>query len=235
MTRVGSPVPGLGVSDVDHVVSVNVHAARPAELEPLRDKLAVLIEDLDSVVLAIADKQPSSRIEGNRVDDIEFTRSHAFTAPGLDELSILVELHDASVASGCTATAVSVRNEDVAVRSDCDFGRLIELVEARSGNARLAERHQELSFRTELQHLLALSGYGSVVGDPNVTVFVHGDFVGAHDHALSETLQQLTRRVELEDRIEERIGARRTARARCATPVNDPDRLSVRPGGNAGR
>ena len=130
---------------------------------------------------------------------------------------------------------MSVRNEDVAVRSDCDFGRLIELVEARSGNARLAERHQELSFRTELQHLLALSGYGSVVGDPNVTVFVHGDFVGAHDHALSETLQQLTRRVELEDRIEERIGARRSARARCATPVNDPDRLSVRPGVNAGR
>src|SRR5262249_27449925 len=150
LTGVRPAVPGFGVRNIDHVVSIDVDAARPTELEPLRDELAVLIENLDAIVLAITDEQPSSRIEDERVRNIEFARAHAFPAPRLDELSVLVELHDSGIAGCRPSSAVSIRDENVAVGSNRDIGRSIELVEAGSRNTGLAEFHQEFSFRAEL-------------------------------------------------------------------------------------
>src|SRR5262249_41583210 len=54
---------GFGVGDVDGVLLVDVDAARPAVLRPLLDERAVLIEDLDAVVVAIADEQAAARVE----------------------------------------------------------------------------------------------------------------------------------------------------------------------------
>ena len=57
--------PGLSLSvevefgDIDHVVLVDGDAARPAELLPLGEELALLIEDLDAVVGAVGDEQAS--------------------------------------------------------------------------------------------------------------------------------------------------------------------------------
>ena len=65
-------VPRLGIGDVDRVVFRDRDAARPAELRPLVEKLAVLIEDLDAVVVAIADKEAAARVQGNRVRHVEF-------------------------------------------------------------------------------------------------------------------------------------------------------------------
>ena len=64
-------------------------AARPAELPPLGDELAVLIEDLDAVVLAIADEQPAARVhrDGVRLADLAGARS--LRAPLLDERAVL--------------------------------------------------------------------------------------------------------------------------------------------------
>src|ERR1700674_4275135 len=116
LSGVGPAIPRFRVGDIDYVVLVDVHAARPAKLEPLGDELAVLVEDLDSVVLAVADEQPAAGIEGERVDHVEFTWAHAFCAPRLDEFSVLVQLHDSRVADGRAATGVPVANENVAVR-----------------------------------------------------------------------------------------------------------------------
>src|SRR5437868_15134398 len=53
---------GLGIGDVDGVVSGDGDPARPAELPPFGEVPAFLIEDLDAIVLAIADEQPPLRI-----------------------------------------------------------------------------------------------------------------------------------------------------------------------------
>ena len=64
-----------------HVVLVDVDAARPAELRPLLDELAVLIEDLDAVVAAVADEQAAPRIHRERVRLIELARPGARACP----------------------------------------------------------------------------------------------------------------------------------------------------------
>src|SRR5262245_5322467 len=71
----------LGIGDVDHVVLVDVDAARTAELVPLVEELAVLIEDLHAVVVAIADEQPAARIHRQRVRLIELAVAAAQFAP----------------------------------------------------------------------------------------------------------------------------------------------------------
>src|SRR5262249_12446348 len=48
----------LRIAHIDYVVAVNKDSARPAELLPLRQKFAFLVEDLDAAVAAVADKQP---------------------------------------------------------------------------------------------------------------------------------------------------------------------------------
>src|SRR5207244_3197747 len=78
-------------------------------------------------------------------------QAHAFSSPRPDEFSILIEFHDSRVARRRASSAVSIGDEDVAVRSDRSLGRLVEFIEIRSGNTRLAERHQESSVRAELQ------------------------------------------------------------------------------------
>src|SRR5262245_51351203 len=77
--------PRLGIGDVDRVVVRDGNAARASELRPFVEERAVLIEDLDPVVVAIADKQPSARIERDRVRYVELAPGRAGFAPGLDE------------------------------------------------------------------------------------------------------------------------------------------------------
>ncbi len=49
---------GLRVRDVDRVVFSNEDPTGPAELVPLTEVFSVLVEDLNPVVLTVADKQP---------------------------------------------------------------------------------------------------------------------------------------------------------------------------------
>ena len=143
LTRVGSAIPRLRVGDVDHIVAIDVHSAWPAELEPLSDELTVLIKNLDPVVLAIADEDPSSRIDCDRMRVIELAWPHTFSSPKFDELSGFVEFHDAGVPCCRCTTAVSVGDIDVSTWGNGNLGRLIERIDVRSSHACLAERHQE--------------------------------------------------------------------------------------------
>src|SRR3954452_5334686 len=71
----------LGIGDVDGVVFGDEDPARPAELAPLVQECAVLIEDLDPVVLAVADEQPPARVDGDRMRLAELAMSGSLTAP----------------------------------------------------------------------------------------------------------------------------------------------------------
>jgi hypothetical protein len=47
------------IGDINDVIPVDEDAAGPAELRPLVDEVAVLIEYLDAVVAAVAEEQPA--------------------------------------------------------------------------------------------------------------------------------------------------------------------------------
>src|SRR5688572_5093695 len=100
--------------------------------------LPVLIEDLDAIVLAVADKQPATRIHGYRVRLAALDGTRAFPSPFLDEFPVLGELHDTVV----PAVAVAVGDEDGAVRHNQDVVWLVEEIGTRPRDAGLAERHQ---------------------------------------------------------------------------------------------
>src|SRR5206468_10433902 len=105
---------GLMVGDVECVVRVDEHAARPAELFPLFEEFSILVEALNPIVPAVTNEQPATRIHSQVVRRIEVTRRGTLLPPGLDELAILRELHD----TGIGISSVSVRDEDIAVGCD---------------------------------------------------------------------------------------------------------------------
>ena len=74
-----------------------IEAARLAELLPFGEELAVLVEDLQPVVLAVGDEEPALRVERQRVGRRELARPGALPAPRLDELAVGGKLDDARV------------------------------------------------------------------------------------------------------------------------------------------
>src|SRR5712691_3596066 len=122
-------------------------------LPPLVEECSILVEDLDSIVVAVADEQAAVGIHGEGARDVDLAGSRPFLAPGLDELSVLRKLHDARI----RVPAMSVPDEDVTVGGDQDRGRRIELVGTAAGHAGLAERQQQPAIGTKLEDLVALS------------------------------------------------------------------------------
>src|SRR5262249_22992722 len=148
-------------------------------LRPLVDEFAVLVEDLDAVVVAIADEQASARVHCQRVRRVELAGCTAFLSPGLDELAILGEFHDA----GIGVAAMSVANENVAIGCDQYRGRRVERVRTVARRSGLAEREQDLAFGTEFEDLMALAVLALAVGDPDIAVVVDEDAVRKHEHS----------------------------------------------------
>jgi len=56
-------------------VLIDVNPTRPTELEPLNEKIASLIENLNSIVLTITDEKPPTRIHGEHMWDVELAGS----------------------------------------------------------------------------------------------------------------------------------------------------------------
>src|SRR4029078_8524595 len=132
----------LRIGDEQIIVGVDVDAARPAELIPAREILTVLVVDLDPVVVAIADEEPSLRVDRERVQARELARAARSVprlAPLRDELAGLVEFHYPLV----RAFAVAVGDEYVAVLADDDVARRAELVRALAGDFARAGPEQE--------------------------------------------------------------------------------------------
>src|SRR5437016_3053570 len=92
----------------------------------------------------------------------------AFFAPLLDKFAVLVEMHDTVV----LASAMAIGDENVAGRRDHDVGRLVEQFGAGAGNAGLAEPHQNIAVRVELDHLVAYSVPAARVGHPKIALAI---------------------------------------------------------------
>src|SRR5579871_161605 len=229
---------GLRVGHVDDVVLVDVDAARPAELRPLVDEVSVLIEDLDTVVAAVAKEQPAARIHRQRVRAVHLAGGAALLAPGLDELAGLVKLDDAGVG----VAAVTVGDEDIAVGRDQYSGGRIELIRPAPRNAGLAESQQHLAFRAELENLVTLAVLAEPIRHPDVSFRVDREAMRKHEKAGAEAFDQLAGLVEFEDRIKvgsvagerhARLHLRR--RRKGAAALSDPDALAVPINADAGR
>src|SRR4030095_3913364 len=130
---------------------------------------------------------------------VELARAASLFSPGLDELPVLRELND----PGVRIPAMSVSDEDVAIGGGDDIGRLIECVRAVAGDAHLAERQQDFSFRTEFDDDLSLPGRGfsrgaqrDCVSHPYVSLPVYMDAVWEYEHPFAKALHELARRVE---------------------------------------
>src|SRR5262245_57690489 len=79
----------LRIGDVHRVVFRDVNPARTAELPPFGDVLPILIEDLNAIVLAVADEQTAARIHRDRVWLANLAGTGSLRAPFLDELAVL--------------------------------------------------------------------------------------------------------------------------------------------------
>ena len=74
------------------------------------DEVAVEIENLDAVVVAVADQKAIGGVDGERMRLVELARAGAQLAPFLDELAGLVEFDDAIVAG-----TMAFSDEDIAI------------------------------------------------------------------------------------------------------------------------
>ena len=91
-------------------------AARTAELRPLGDERAVLVEDLETAVAAVAHEDPALRIDGDRMRLVELARCLAgvlhdlMNLPSLENFTtrLLVPWPSVTKISPVRATATSV-------------------------------------------------------------------------------------------------------------------------------
>src|SRR5215813_2336922 len=174
----------LGIRHVNGVVAIDEDPARPAELLPLRDEIAILVEDLNAVVAAVADEEPPLRIDCDRMRRVELPGTRAFPAPRLDEFSILREFHDARVG----VPAMPIGDEDVTVRRGDNVAWPIKRVGPVAGNSSLAERHQHFSIGAEFEYLVAFAVLAGGVARPDVAVAVHVEAVRLIEHPLPKHL-----------------------------------------------
>src|SRR5690242_19849303 len=171
--------------------------------------MAVLIEDLDAIVLAVADKEAPLRIKGQRVRTVEFAATCSFLAPRLEELTVRIEFHDARI--GRWFLSVAVGDKDVAIGGNRHFGWLIESVQPGSRDAGFSASHQNLAVLIEFENLLALAIFEPVVGNPQIAVPIRSNFVRADEQSFAKTLQELPRGIEFENWVKWRPGAVRAA------------------------
>src|SRR5580704_18476653 len=134
---------------------------------------------------------------------VDLARPRALFPPGLDELAVLVEFDDA----GIGVAAMPVADKDIAIGRDQHRRRRVELVRTAAGDALLAERHQHLAVRAELEDLVALAVLALAVGDPDIALRIDKNAVREHEHAGAEACDQLAGGIELEDRWQIRLRA----------------------------
>ncbi|PYS55072.1 MAG: hypothetical protein DMG13_05765 [Acidobacteria bacterium] len=84
-----------------------------------------------------------------------------------------------------------VADENVAVRRDHNIGRSIEGVGTFRSNAGLAQRHQHLSIRAELEDLVAFAILSLRIGHPDVAVAVYSHPVSLHEHPRAKAFHEL--------------------------------------------
>ena len=137
-----------------------------------------------------------------------------FVSPGFDELAVLRKFHDAG--GVVLIGRMAIRHEDIAVWRNGNAGRPIECIRTIAGHALLAERHQHLACRTQLEDFLAHDYAFCILGrhaehclfivhvaDPQISVSIDGEAVRISEQSHAKALQKLARWIEFQNR---RIG-----------------------------
>src|SRR5580704_2362019 len=112
----------LGPPQLRHLrvaVGVDGDVAGPLHVGPLGEIPPVGVEDLDSVVLPVADVHPVVGAYGDAVRQVELARADPDRAPGRDQLPLRGEHVDPAV-------AVAVRHVDAPGRVDREVGTAVE-------------------------------------------------------------------------------------------------------------
>src|ERR1700676_1145978 len=155
----------LRIGHINDVFGVDENPAGRAVLLPFFDVVAVLIEDLNPVVIAVTHKQASFGIEGERVRSVKFARTTAFLSPSLDELSVTRKFDN----TGVGGSAVSVSDKNIAVRRDNYVRRAVKGVVTGAGHTGLAECQQNLAVLVQFENLETLPIFNRLVDEPNTS------------------------------------------------------------------
>ena len=156
---------GPAVGDEKAIVGSDVHSEGGKTAEEA-DEFSVLIEDLDAVVLAVADVDESFGIDPDGVGEIELGFAGAFFAPGEFEFSFWIGADDPGV-------AVAVGDEYVAVLRKGDVSGLVEVARVCSFDVAFAESEERFAYRAEFNDGVVL-----VVSRPDGALRIAAQAVG---------------------------------------------------------
>ena len=168
---------------------VDIDRARLTELFPGGDEIAVLVEDLDAIILTIGDVHiPLGTADVDVVGFPEVAGFRPHVPPLLDELAVRRILHDAGAVQ--RVTGMAIRHKNIAIGRNGNSGRPVKRIGPVPGHAFTADRHQHFARRTYLEDLLAhrdalrvLGGHvedrlGIIcIGRPYIPVFIDGESV----------------------------------------------------------
>src|SRR5262249_31116042 len=140
----------FGIGHVNDVVLVNEDAARPAKLEPLVDVVALLVENLDTVIAAIGEKESRARIHREGMGNLHRARPGAFLPEVLKNLALFGNLEEGRMG----VPAMSMGKEVAPFGTNEHRRWRVEFVRATAGDPGFAEREQHLAVRTELDDLM---------------------------------------------------------------------------------
>src|SRR5712664_392093 len=150
----------------------------------------VLIEDLDSLILAIGDPEPPVGVDRDPVGNIELAGTFAFSAPGLYEIPVPVELHHARISIGSRRMPLS--DEYVAVGA---HGHVVWLVDL-SRLSSCSQRQQDLSSRTYL-----VDNVSAIIRRPHVAAAVEFQPVSSSEQTFTESSNELPVGVEFRESL----------------------------------
>src|SRR6185436_19201292 len=157
----------------DFVVGRDKDVLCRAEMGPHAEELAFGCEDLDAIILAVADIDSALGVELHGVGRVELAGSTSGLTPFKEIFAVLGKLDYARV-------AVAIGHIEAAITGEGDVGGLIKGVAGCSGLSFLYQREQQFPFLSELHHLVAAD-----VGGPDVSRRVDPQSMGRSKHSLS--------------------------------------------------
>ena len=168
-----------------------IERARPVHVVPLHLVLAVAVEHLHAMVLAVGDIDPAVVVGGDVVGDVELAGIGAGGAPAHQVLAVGRVLVDAGI-------AVAVRHVDLALGRERGVGAAVERLAAqeRRGLVGHADGQQHLALGGDLADRVV-----AVVGAVEVVVAVDMDAVGAAEQAFAPRAQEVAVAVEHHHRM----------------------------------
>src|SRR5207249_2407648 len=203
----------LRVGRVNHVVPADGQPADAPELIVFSEKLPLLRQDLDAMVVAVGNNQPVFGIELERVRRPELARPASGLANGSAELPVPIEDGDSSYQIGIADVRVAFRHVNISIpRVGDDVGRIGQRIGRISPHTRLAEREENLAVGAELHNdaafvvfsgkLLEIIGArGARVGHPHISIAIHMDAVRPDEHASAKAPDLLPRFIEMVYRV----------------------------------